>query len=233
MSRKQNSEAPICWWLFMEEYEAATTLLHCAAAPPEMTDPAVFLRPVPLLLAAGWEAFHRRCAHEATAFLAGFTPKPDLLPKPLLKRVAKELREERHDLGPWRLSGEAWRAYLVERGEIERLYMGSGKTHHVDDFYEKAIGLQRISSRWKSPAGLAALKPTAAVDGFIKHRDSIAHRGESALDVKACWNFYAFAVEQAIRTIQAVTEHLLPVTGSCFSDASMAHLRRSLSRSVA
>jgi len=233
MPRKSHPETPVCWWLFLEEYEAATTLLHFAASPPEMTDPAVFLRPVPLLLAAGWEAFHIRCVHEATAFLAGCTPRPALLPKPLLKQVAHEVRGEKHDLAPWRLSGEDWRAYLVERGEIERLYMGSGKSHHIDEFYEKAIGLEKLSSHWKSPAGVAPSKPATRIDAFIKHRDSVAHRGESMVNAKDCWNFYAIAVEQAIRTIQAVTAHVLPSTGSHFNEASMNYLRRGTSRGAA
>lgn len=228
MAKDSSPETPVCWWRFLEEYEAATTLLHLAMSPPDMTDPAVFLRPVPLLLAAGWEAFHVRCVNEATAFVAGLAPNPSHLPKLLLKQVAQEVREEKQELAPWRLSGEDWRAYLVERADIKKLYMGSGKSHHIDEFYKKILGLEQLSSHWKTRAGSVRSTPSTQIDLFIKHRDSVVHRGEVIIDTKDCWNFYGVAVEQVIRTIQAVTAHVLPSAGSRFSEASMRDLRRSL-----
>ena len=229
MPTNATPETPICWWRLVQEYDAATTLLNFATSPPAPADPEVFLRPVPLLLAAGWEAFHIRCAKEATAFLAGFTPRPALLPKLLRKSVAYELRNDKHDLAPWQLSGDDWRSYLTARGEIEKLYMGSGKSHHVDEFYEKSIGLPKLSSHWKPPAGLKTSTPAARIDKFIKARDSVAHRGELDLSIQDCWHFYAIAVEQVIRTIQAVSQHLYPITGHRFNEASMNYLRRTTS----
>jgi hypothetical protein len=223
----EQPEVPFCWYFFLEDLEAVTILLSHATHPPELTDPDAFLRPVPLMLASIWETFHIRCATEAAQFLAGFCKTAEDLPKELKKVIASEVKQDKNDLSPWELSGEGWRKSVRERVQSDKIRLGSGKSSQVDSYYLQAIGLRDLSKHWRDRKRVKATVATRLND-FIKRRDVITHRGDGFLDAEQCWAFRQVVIEQTIRTIHLVNQHVVTHSGTKFCEASMSRLDRSL-----
>lgn len=213
--------------MFLEDLEPVTTLLSFATHPPEFTDPTTFSRPVPLMLTAIWEAFHLRCVSEATSFLSGFCSSANQLPEALRKVIAQELKQDSNELAVWLVADEGWKGKLLARVSSDALWLGSGKSKRLDDYYLKALGLKNLSASWRSPT---KVRKSAAeiLDEFIKIRDVITHQGEQHLSTEECWNFRQQVVEQVVRTISCVNKHVQQHCSVKFSEAGMSGLRRDL-----
>lgn len=223
----EQPEKPFCWDFFLTDLKSVTTLLSFATHPPELTDPTTFLQPAPLMLTAIWEAFHLRCVSEATSFLAEFCPSADQLPLALRKAIAEEIRKNLHELAVWEIAGEGWKKQIRARISSDALWLGSGKSKKLDEYYLRALGIGNLSASWKSPIRTQNSAATA-IDNYIKRRDVITHRGENHLSAEECWNFRQQVIEQVIRTISSVNKHIYKHCGVKFTQASMRSLHKDL-----
>jgi hypothetical protein len=68
-----------------------------------------------VLLTAFWEAYCEDVAGEALEYIVRHTKDAGGLPQDLRKAVAKELKEEPHELAVWRLADTGWRTELASR----------------------------------------------------------------------------------------------------------------------
>lgn len=201
-----------------------TILLSYATHPPTFEDSSTFLRPVPLMLASIWEAFHTRCVSEAAGFLSGFCRANTALPKELRMRIAAEIKREKDELSPWSLAGDEWRALILRRVDADELRLRSGKSAHIDEYYLASIGLMKLTTKW-SGSRKAKISNAAAIDTFIAVRDKITHRGGGHLSAEDCWKFRQLLILQAIRTIAIVNRHIESHTKEVFCSLSMIQLR--------
>lgn len=222
-----DQETPLCWLAFLEDMESTTILLSYATHPPPLEDTSTFLRPVPLMLASTWEAFHTRCVSEAAGFLSGFCTVGTALPKELRKQMAAEVKREKDELSPWSLADDKWRAFVRKRVDADALRLRSGKSAHIEEYYSTGLGLVKLSSKW-SGSRKATASNASVMDAFITARDRITHRGESHLSVKDCWKFRQLLILQVIRTISVVNKHIASHTKEVFCGSSMVQLRRQL-----
>lgn len=222
---KKEIEVPACWNALLNDDESILTLLSLAKNPPDHTDPTVYLKPVPMLLASMWESFNIRCVLEASAFIAGFAASDNQLPTELKKNIAKELKQEKHDLAIWRLAGEGWKEVIRNRTEPDALRLQSGKSHHIDEFYRNTIGMKNVSTCWKMGRNSSS-EVAEKIDSHIRKRDLIVHRGDEMDSIEECWEFYGLIFEQSLRTVIAVNKFVYSSTGVKITNASMRYLRR-------
>jgi hypothetical protein len=68
-----------------------------------------------VLLTAVWEGFVEDEAAQALERLVDASGSPDDLPPRLRSAVAKEIKEDSHNLAAWKLAGDSWRLYLRSR----------------------------------------------------------------------------------------------------------------------
>jgi hypothetical protein len=140
-----------------------------------------------VLLTAFWEAYCEDIAAEALKFMVDHASDATALPKELRKQVAKELTVDKDDLAVWKLSGDGWRPVLEQRLtglQVERnRRLNTPKTAQIDELFLRAVGIQKISSRWLWP-GMSAGSASRKLDQFVELRGSIAHRGAASSTVR-------------------------------------------------
>lgn len=68
-----------------------------------------------VLLTAVWEGFVEDTAAQALERLVEAASSPDGLPLRLRTTVAKEIKEDPHNLASWKLAGDNWRPHLRSR----------------------------------------------------------------------------------------------------------------------
>ena len=231
MAKEKDLEVPQSWLFFLEDMRSIERLLSTGTHPDQFKNPDDFLRPVPILLRSAWETFNSRSVEEGAAFLAHFTDSHEKLPKELKKQIAQEIKKEKHELSPWKLSGKGWKAIVVKRVKIENNRLKSGKSKDLDDYYLNALGLSNISKGWKPPhkskVGAAAL-----LGMYLEKRNKIIHQGELHLPSEECWNFFTLIHELAIRTILSLDRHIKNLTGKRFCNASIRQLREIVRKDV-
>jgi hypothetical protein len=136
-----------------------------------------------VLVCAVWEAYCEDLAGEALRHIVEHVPTPSQLPTPLRKLVAKELKADTHELSPWKLAGDGWKAYVVGRLAQLELQRNRGlntpKADQIDALFSDTIGLSKLSSAWYWSA-MSAEKARTKLDGYVALRGSIAHRGSVA-----------------------------------------------------
>jgi hypothetical protein len=221
---KKEIEIPACWSALLNDDESVVTLLTLAKYPPDSRDPKIYLKPVPMLLASIWESFNIRCVLEASMFIVGFTDNENQLPDELKRNIAKELKQDKHELAMWRLAGDGWKDVILNRTEPDNLRLQSGKSHHIDEFYKATIGLINVSRHWKM-GRLNTEAVTNQLDAHIKKRDLIVHRGQEIDSIEECWRFYGLVYELSLRTVMAVNKYVSSCTGAKITNASMQYLR--------
>ncbi len=135
-----------------------------------------------VLLCAIWEAYCEDVADEALRHLLANLRDPSALPEPLRKRIAKELKEDKHELSPWRVAGDGWKGHLRTRLGVLRqarnIEWNNPKAANVDKFFEDALGIMKISDAWhwwRINAPMAKHK----LDMIVTLRGDIAHRGKT------------------------------------------------------
>jgi hypothetical protein len=140
-----------------------------------------------VLLCAYWEAFCEDLADDALHHLLAHSPQPSALPKGLQKRIAKELKEDPHELSPWKLAGDNWKAHLQLRLASTRARRNfdwnSPRSANADKLFDDVVGIPKVSAawHWKHVSVEAARKK---LDEIVALRGAIAHRGRSANYVK-------------------------------------------------
>ena len=79
-----------------------------------------------VLITSFWEAFCEDLASDALDIYVKRAKTFDVLPLVLRKRIAAELKGDKHDLSPWQLAGDGWRKHLVSRlDELKRKGTGT------------------------------------------------------------------------------------------------------------
>ena len=139
-----------------------------------------------VLISAVWEAYCEDIAVEAAKHLATYLNDASGLPMNVQKRIAQELKSDKHELACLRLSGNGWKQVVQKR--VETLTSGwdglnTPKTEQIDDLFEKAIGLSMVSAAWKWKK-MTVANAAKKLDSFVTLRGAIAHRGAAAKTVK-------------------------------------------------
>src|SRR5450759_106828 len=68
-----------------------------------------------VLLCAIWEAYCEDVADEALRHLLAHLRDHNDLPEGRRRRIAKEQKEDKHELSPWKVAGTGWKAHLRTR----------------------------------------------------------------------------------------------------------------------
>jgi hypothetical protein len=127
---------------------------------------------VHVLTAAIWEAYCEDLALEAATIIVQNAADWEQLPRHLTKRIAKELRENKHELASWKLAGDGWRSHVLENLTSAPLF-NVPKAEKIDDLFLRAIGLPSISANWSSTEANVDLR--ARLRHHIDVRGAIAH----------------------------------------------------------
>jgi hypothetical protein len=133
-----------------------------------------------VLLCAIWEAYCEDVADLALHHLLSHLQDPSALPEGLRRQIAKELKEEKHDLSPWWLAGDGWKVHLrdrltVLRKQRNRQWSNPSATK-VDEWFEDALGIVKISDSWhwwRVNTRMARRR----LNLVVALRNDIAHRG--------------------------------------------------------
>jgi hypothetical protein len=170
-----------------------------------------------VLISAVWEAYCEDIALEAAKHLAKHLHSASALPLAVQKRVASELKMEKHELAILRLSGNGWRQVVEQRAQA--LTAGSGglntpKTQQINDLFEKAIGLNDVSAAWKWKK-MTAANAGKKLDSFVTLRGAIAHRGVGSKAVKKAdvLGFFNHVTRLVAKTGGQVNKHVKAATG--------------------
>jgi hypothetical protein len=138
-----------------------------------------------VLITAMWEAYCEDLTTEALHLMVVNCSRPDQLPLYLRKVIAREVRNEKHELAPWLLAGEGWRELLVRRLALLQQdrdrNLNSPTSKQVDSFFLEALGIREISQGW-SWEGMEAVEAASQLDEFINLRHQIAHRARLSKD---------------------------------------------------
>jgi hypothetical protein len=100
-----------------------------------------------ILLCAIWEAYCEDLADEALRHLLAHCPDSSTLPKTLQNRMAKELKDDPHDLSLWKLAGSGWKTHM--HGRLAALKSrrdfdwNNPKAVNVEKLFEEAGGHRR------------------------------------------------------------------------------------------
>lgn len=149
-----------------------------------------------VLLTALWEAYCEDIAAETLRHIVEHAPSADRIPLDLQKAVAKEVRSDQHELSPWTLAGDGWRAVLTARLDDMRVErnrrLNTPKSDRIDELFQDALGIPKVSSGWYWP-GMSAEQARRKLDRYVELRGAIAHRGSAARSVKkgALTDYYA------------------------------------------
>lgn len=133
-----------------------------------------------VLLSAIWEGFCEDITSEALALIIEEAPTATVLPVPLQRAIALELKDSRHELAIWQLADNGWRDVLRARlkgmQEKRNRRLNSPQSANIDELFRQALGIDGLSSNWAT-AGTSAEENAAKLDQFVELRNSIAHRG--------------------------------------------------------
>ena len=133
-----------------------------------------------VLLCAVWEAYCEDLADEALRHILAASSDPSKLPKILQKRVAKELREDRNELSPWKLAGDSWKGHvqgrLTDLRHRRNFDWNSPRASNVEKLFEEVVGIPKVTDAWywRRTAKHTAIE---RLEKFVALRGDIAHRG--------------------------------------------------------
>lgn len=159
-----------------------------------------------VLLCAYWEAYCEDLADISLRHLLAHLKDPAGLPAPLRKRIARELKEDRHELSPWKVAGEGWKSHLRSRlgalRHARNVEWNTPKAANVDKFFEDSLGIVKLSDAWH---WWTINAPTAKhrLDLIVTLRGDIAHRGSTLETVE---KFRVIRALKHIRKLVAVTD---------------------------
>jgi hypothetical protein len=133
-----------------------------------------------VLVTAFWEAYCEDVAAEALSHLVQHSPDASKLPTELKKQIVKELGDDANQLAVWQLADTGWKqvlnSRLVRLREERNRRLNTPKTAQIDELFVKALGVNKISSRWYW-SGMSVQTASDKLDRYVALRGSIAHRG--------------------------------------------------------
>ncbi|MCV6576279.1 MAG: HEPN domain-containing protein [Cohaesibacter sp.] len=128
------------------------------------------------LLCASWELYIEEVAIEIAGVLSSRATSPHKLPLGAQKELSRMVSNHKNDLKPLELAGAGWEQvynnHVIE--EVRRL--NTPKSGPIDEIYKKTIGWEDPSKNWSCG--------TDFINGFVKIRGDIAHKGSEADYVK-------------------------------------------------
>lgn len=134
-----------------------------------------------VLITAFWEAYCEDIAAEALDHLIEHAKSADALPVELKKKIAKKLKDERHELEIWKIADDGWREYLRNhRDELKEQRdrrLNTPKTANIDELFANTVGLEKMSSYWGLAKKMTPKSASEKLDKFVSLRGAIAHRG--------------------------------------------------------
>lgn len=136
-----------------------------------------------LLIAALWETYCEDVLLETADELIAASHDPNSLPMAVRRAVAKDLKEDQHDLSPWVLAGDGWRAVVQTRARrlCREVVFHSPKAGNVDELFRRTLGIQNITTSWCSER---ADDPRLALDAHLAQRGELAHRAAATTITK-------------------------------------------------
>lgn len=171
-----------------------------------------------VLLTACWEAFVEDTASSTFEFILDKTTDPAKLPKEVMKRVAKAVREDKHELRPWDLASDGWRNVLLNYQKTmlhtHVSFFNTPKAGNVDALFGELLGLESMSENW-TWTNMPAQKAKERLAKYVELRGSIAHRVKSSQSVhkKTVTDYSDFATRLAVRTANVTRRHVRTVVG--------------------
>lgn len=136
-----------------------------------------------VLLTAVWEGFVEDAAAQALERLVEAVSSPDELPERLRSTVAKELKDDHHNLAAWKLAGDSWRTHLRSRlpqyADSRARGLNTPDSKRVEALYDQTLGLEGITKAWRWQR-MAPQKACEKLDAMIRRRGDVAHGGEPA-----------------------------------------------------
>lgn len=161
------------------------------------------LRSSVMMLCATWELYCENLAMEATIKLARGISNVHALPKAVQLQIVQYVHHEQAvKSGALRLSGDGWRAIYARVVKHSISSFNSPKSGNLDKLFIQAIGLRKISESWSHSAH--------EIDGFVRMRGEIAHRGSEAKAIgrEEAAHFKAMISKTISETDNAVYDHL-------------------------
>jgi RiboL-PSP-HEPN len=166
-----------------------------------------------VLITAFWEAYCEDLAAEGLEHLVKHSDSADKLPLLLRKRIAKDVKEDRHELAVWKLAGDGWKTYLSDRmqelTEKRNRKLNTPGAEQIDELFKTALGIADISNHW-SWKGASFDRTRGNLNNFVELRGSIAHRGRSSQTVrrKQVTDYISLVGGLADKTGEAVNRHI-------------------------
>lgn len=134
-----------------------------------------------VLLTAVWEGFVEDAAAQALERLVAAANSPDGLPLRLRNTVAKEIKEDPHQLAAWKLAGDNWRSYLRSRlaayADTRARGLNTPDSKWVEALYDQTLGLEQLTEAWRWQQ-MTPQRARKKLDAMIRRRGDVAHGGE-------------------------------------------------------
>ncbi|WP_427795412.1 HEPN domain-containing protein [Clavibacter nebraskensis] len=189
--------------------------------PGRKYDVSVLNKSAIVLITAFWEAFCEDLASEALEHIVNNSPSADALPEKLRKDIAKELKNDKHELAVWGLADGSWRTLVTARiddmATARNRDMNTPRSGNIDELFAKAIALQGVSASWRW-RGMSATKATERLNHYIGVRGAIAHRGDADNSVYKAdvTTYFDHVTKLAGKTHEAVAKYLSDETSVVF-----------------
>ena len=128
-------------------------------------------------------------------------------------------KDDKDELAVWRLSGNGWRSVLKSRladirSERNRR-LNTPKTANIVELFQRALGIEDISTSWKWPKKMTATRAKRKLDKYVELRGEIAHRGHGSASVKKLEveDYAKFVKSLVKKTGGNVNSHVRKITG--------------------
>jgi len=171
-----------------------------------------------VLLTACWEAFVEDAASSAFEFILDKITEPSKLPKDVLKRIAKWVRDDKHELRPWDLASDGWRKVLLDYKttmlHTHVSFFNTPKAGNVDALFGDLLGLDSMSENW-TWINMSAQKAKDRLAKYVELRGSIAHRVKSSQNVYKVTviDYTDFVTRLAVRTANVTCDYVNDLVG--------------------
>lgn len=142
----------------------------------------VYFRSAVLLLCAVWEAFVEDLLRNAVTFLIENVIDTGKLPLSIRKIAAQDVKNDKHELSPWFLAGDHWKAHLTKLCDQRIQAFNTPKSEQIRSMYFDFLGINIIDAwEWDySSEDTGSLKfdkenTVEFIDRFVSLRGAIAH----------------------------------------------------------
>ncbi len=166
-----------------------------------------------VLLTACWESFIEDLLSASFDYLMSKSTSYKTIPSNVLKNIANQLKNDKHELKIWELSDTGWKKILLEYKDqilFDKLdYFHVPRPDKIDDLFKQLLGLNNITSKltWKK---MSNNKVKLILNNFIDIRGAIAHKVKTSKSIqkKDVLNYIMFLNRIGIILHNEVNDHL-------------------------